>query len=192
MIKPAGFIEERDEGLRLRLHLLPERAVAESGVAFKADRAHRAFLAFVNRVSRARRAAAFIRRHLQLHVHAGETFALVEINDVLAAFLKFLRVRGRRDPELDFISQCLGFKTLRAIDLDLGHQRPGGEDDLHMDAVALGLAEDADVLDFSGVVKCANVVFHRRLGIGRADFGPHVGKHAILGNGLGADVAHVD
>ena len=192
LIEPAGFVEERDEGLGLCLHLAAEDAIAKFHVAFEGNRAHRTLLAFVDGVNCARRAPAFIRRYLQLHVDAGEAFALIKIDDVLAAFLQFLRVARRGDPELDFVAQRPGFEALGAIDLDLGHQRPRGEDDLHMDAVAPWFAKDADVLNLAGIVERADVVFHRRLGIRGADFRPHVGEDAILGHGLGADVANVD
>ena len=95
LVQPAGLIEEGDGRYRLGFHLVPQDAIAEFGVALEHNRADRAFFAFVDRVNRAGRAAAFIRHELQLHVDAGESFALIKVDDVLAAFLKLFRVRRR-------------------------------------------------------------------------------------------------
>ena len=94
LVEPAGFVEERDQRLRLRFHLMAQRAIAEVGVALEDDLAHRALLAFVDRVNSPGRAAAFIRHELQLDVNAGKALALIKIDDVLAAFLELLRIRG--------------------------------------------------------------------------------------------------
>ena len=192
LIQPAGLVEEGDGRYRLGLHLVPQDAIAEFGVALEHNRADRASFAFVDRVNRAGRAAAFIRHELQLHVDAGEAFALIKIDDVLAAFLKLFRVRRRWHPKFDLAAHLTGFETRGTVDFDLRYQRPGGKNNLDADTVAGRFAKNADVLDFAGVVKRPDIVFHRRLRIWLADFRAHVGENAVLGNGFGPDVAHFD
>ena len=192
LVQPAGLVEERDRRYRLGFHLVPQDAIAEFGVALEHNRADRAFFAFVDRVNRAGRAVAFIRHELQLHVDAGESFALIKIDDVLAAFLELFRVRRRWHPELDLAAHLAGFETRGTVDFDLRYQRPGGKNNLDADAVAGRFAKDADVLDLARVIKRPDIVFHRRLGIWLADFRAHIGENTVLGNGFGPDVAHVD
>ena len=64
LIQPAGLVEEGDGRYRLGLHLAPQDAIAEFGVALELNRADRALFAFVDRVNGAGRAAAFIRHEL--------------------------------------------------------------------------------------------------------------------------------
>ena len=93
LVEPPGFVEEGDRGLRLRLHLMAQGAIAEVGVALEDDLADRALLAFVDRVNCASGAAALVRHQLQFYVNAREAFALIKIDDVLASVLEFLRIR---------------------------------------------------------------------------------------------------
>ena len=192
LVQPAGLVEEGDRRYRLGFHLVPQDAIAEFGVALEHNRANRAFFAFVDRVNRAGRAAAFIRHELQLHVDAGESFALIKVDDVLAAFLKLFRVRRRWHPELDLAAHLTGFETRGTVDFDLRYQRPGGKNNLDADTIAGRFAKNADVLDLARVIKRPDIVFHRRLRIWLADFRAHIGENTVLGNGFGPDVAHFD
>ena len=67
------------------------------------------------------------------------------------------------------------------------------EDDHHLDAVALGLAKDADVLDLAGLYKelrisCSTI----DLGIRLADLRADLGENSLSAHRLRTDVLHLD
>ena len=163
LIQPAGLVEEGDGRYRLGFHLVPQDAIAEFGVALELNRADRALFAFVDRVNGAGRAAAFIRHELQLHVDVGESFALVKVDDVLARLPRaFPRQSGDGTRNLIWLRTLLALKLVApSISISV-ISRPGGKNNLDADTVADRFAKDADVLDFAGVVKRPDIVFHRR------------------------------
>ena len=84
LLQASRLVEEVDQGLSFRLHLLAQRGIAKSSIALKTNAADRAFLAFIDREDDAGSAARFIGIEAILHIDVVKSLGLVGVDDLLA------------------------------------------------------------------------------------------------------------
>ena len=162
LVQSSGFVDERDHRLAFGLHLLAQDALAEMLVPFKTNAAHRTLHALGNRVNDARRPTALVNRlDPEVHSNIGETLTLISIDDFLPRFLQIVLVDRCVEFHSDFLAKFLRADAVRTVDHQFPQHLPRLHCHNHFDAVTFRLCKNAHVLDRTGLVKAANVVFDR-------------------------------
>ena len=127
----------------------------------------------------------------ELDVDVRVSLALVGLDDFLAPVFELLFGQRPVDFQVDQFPELFGTYPLRSLDLNFIHERTRLEDHHDLDPLAVGLAEDPDVLDSPCLVECLDVLLDHGLGIWLPGFGADLGQDFIARDRLWPDVLNL-
>src|SRR5437588_1534139 len=193
LVQPSRFVDESDHRLTASLHLLAQDSLAEMLVAFKMNPADRSLHTLVDRVNNARRPTTLVDRlDTEIHCDVGETPALIPVDDLLPRFLQIVLVDRCVESYSDFLAKLLRADAVRTVDNQFAQHLPRLHGHNHFDAVRFRLRKNSHILNHAGLVKAANVVFDRRIGIRLTNCRPDLCENHFLRHRRRTGVLHVD
>src|SRR5437660_12288584 len=160
-------------------------------VSFEINSAHRASDSFIDSVNYARCPAFLVDWiYSKLNADVSEAAPLINFYDFVPGFFQLLVVDRLVQLQFDFFAQSLCFHAFGAVDYDLAKDRTRLHSNDHPYAIALGLSENANVLNRASLVESGDVLLDDLIGIWLAHPGPNLCENSFLADSAGACVLH--